>query len=124
MRGHGGRVGPRWRFGRRGETERNPQAEARWAATTGAASEAGTHRSRPGGAGKALRWLRPGPAADCRRDQRTLRIHSRFDEGDSGRLSEVRLRLYGEDRHQASATDRKEHGGSELISASNRGEMG
>ena len=36
-------------------------------------------------------------AVDCRRDQRTLRIHSRLDEGDSGRLPEVRLRLHGDE---------------------------
>ena len=61
-----------------------------------------TNRSRSGRGGEALCRLRQGPAADCRRDQRTLRIHPGVDEGDSGRLSEVRLRLHGEDRHQAS----------------------
>ena len=38
-------------------------------------------------------------------------------------MSEVRLRLHGADRHQAAAADREEHGGSELIGASDRGEM-
>ena len=69
------------------------------------------------GCGKDLRLI-------ARRDQRTLRIHSRVDEGDRGRLAEVRLRLHGEDREQAAATDREEHGGSELVGASDRGEMG
>jgi len=92
--------------------------EARRASTSGAASQARTYRSRPDCSGQALRRLRQGPAADCGRDQRTLRIHSRLDEGDSGRLSEVCLRLHGQDRHEAAAADREEHGGSEIIGAS------
>ena len=39
-------------------------------------------------------------------------------------LPEIRLRLHGEDRHQAAAADREGHGGSQLVGASDRGEMG
>ena len=36
----------------------------------------------------------------------------------------MRPRLHGEDRYQAAAIDREEHGGSQLVGASDRGEMG
>src|SRR5579864_6932783 len=74
--------------------------------------------------GEALQLLRPGPAADRRRDQRTLRFHSRLLAGDSGRMSEVRLRLHGESGHEAAAAGREEHGEREFTGASDRGEVG
>jgi transposase len=39
-------------------------------------------------------------------------------------LPEVRLQLHGEDRHQGATADREGHGGSQLVGASDRGEMG
>ena len=57
--------------------DETPKQKRGGAAAAGAASDAGTHRARSGGGGKALRLLRQGSAADRRGNQRTLRIHSR-----------------------------------------------
>src|SRR6202011_1432215 len=106
------------------EIRANAKPETGWTPAFGAASDPRPNRSRSGRGGKALQWLRQGPAADRRRDQRVLRLHSSLGTGDSGRVPEVRLRLHSEDCKQAGATDREKHGGGKSVSASDRGKVG
>src|ERR1051326_1342344 len=114
----------RWRCRSGTDAEGNSKPETRRAPTSGTASEAGENRSRPRCGGEALRRLRQGLAVDGGRDKQTLQKQSALDEGHPGRLSEVRLRLHREDRHQAAATDREENAGGELVGARDRGERG